>query len=161
MVVAVGIFILYGIQEKSQRQVWSICKKITISGFAAAILDSWTALDLIGLHDFVAQPYLGKVTKAFHSTPNGSETTAKTPACMGVKLLPSPYKGYIYSYVWSIIIATIQVKVWHSSCKTINSKKKLLHLTPTFKWRLLLNMASVGNLIYANAMTSRCLLIIV
>ena len=55
-------------------------KNFTISGFAAAILDSWMALDLIVLHDFVAQPYLGKVTKAFHSTPRGLETTAKKPA---------------------------------------------------------------------------------
>ena len=52
----------------------------TISGLAAAILDSWMALELIGLHDFVAQPYSGKVTKSFHSTPSGSETTAKKPA---------------------------------------------------------------------------------
>ena len=63
--------------------------KITISGFVAAILDSWRALDLIGLHVFVAQPVLGKVTKAFHSTPSGSETTAKKPA-WGVKLPPPP-----------------------------------------------------------------------
>ena len=51
-------------------------------------MDSWMALELIGLHDFVAQPSLRKVTKAFHSTPSGSETTAKKPA-WGVKLSPS------------------------------------------------------------------------
>ena len=89
-------------------------KNFTISGFAAAkldswialnlielhdfvahaaILDSWIALDLIGLHDFVAQPYLGKVTKAFHSTPSGSETTAKKTGLWG-KIIPlSPYEG--------------------------------------------------------------------
>ena len=68
-------------------------KNFIVSGFAAAILDSWMALDLTGLHDFVAQPYLRKVTEAFHSTPSGSETTAKKPA-WGVKLLPlSPYEG--------------------------------------------------------------------
>ena len=55
-------------------------KKFTISGFAAVILDSWMALDLIGLQDFVTQPYLGKVTEAFHSTLSGSETTAEKPA---------------------------------------------------------------------------------
>ena len=46
------------------------------------------ALEMIGLHDFVAQPYSGKVTKAFHSTPSGSETTAKITG-LGVKLSPS------------------------------------------------------------------------
>ena len=50
------------------------------------------ALELIGLHDFVAQPYSGKVTKAFHSTPSGSETTAKKPA-WGVKLPPLTLRG--------------------------------------------------------------------
>ena len=51
-----------------------------MSGFAAAILDFWMTLEMIGLHDFVVQPSLRKVTKAFRSTPSGSETTAKKPA---------------------------------------------------------------------------------
>ena len=51
----------------------AIVNSFTISGFAAAILDSSMALDLIGLHHFVALPYLGKVTEAFHSTPSGLE----------------------------------------------------------------------------------------
>ena len=80
MGVAVGFFILRDIQAKLHRQVWSICKNFTISGFAAAILDSWMALDLIGLHGYVAQPYSEKAIEAFHSNLSGLETTAKKPA---------------------------------------------------------------------------------
>ena len=87
-------FLSYVVYKRSYTGKYeAIVKKFTISGFAAAILDSWMALDLIGLHDIVAQPYLKKVTKAFHSTPSGSETTAKITG-LGVKLSPlSPYEG--------------------------------------------------------------------
>ena len=74
-------FLSYVVYKRSYTGKYeAFVKNFTISGFAAAILDSWMALEMIGLHDFVAQPYSGKVTKAFHSTPSGSETTAKKPA---------------------------------------------------------------------------------
>ena len=81
-------FLSYVVYKRSYTSKYeAFATNLTISGFAAAILDSWMALNLIGLHDFVAQSYLRKVTKEFHSTPSDSETTAKNRP--GVKLSPS------------------------------------------------------------------------
>ena len=50
----------------------SIYENISVSGFAAAILDSWIGLSFIELHSFVAQSFPDKVLEAFRLTPSVS-----------------------------------------------------------------------------------------
>ena len=91
--VAFGILFLRGIQAKLHQQVWSICKNFTISSFAAAILESWMTLDLIGLHDFVAQPYLEKSHQSVSLNSKWFGNYSQESG-LGVKLLPlSSYEG--------------------------------------------------------------------
>ena len=52
----------------------------TISGLAAAILEFWMMMDMPGLCHFIAQTYLGKVTKGYLSTTYGSEMAVKRSA---------------------------------------------------------------------------------
>ena len=77
MGVAVGFSILSAIQVKIQHLLRSICENISVSGFAAAILDSWIGLSLIELHSFVAQSFPDNVLEAFRLTPSGFEMTVK------------------------------------------------------------------------------------
>ena len=75
--VAVGFSILSAIQVKIQQLLCSICENISVSGFAAAILDSWIGLSFIELHSFVAQSFPDNVLEAFRLTPSGFEMAVK------------------------------------------------------------------------------------
>ena len=77
MGVAVGFSILSAIQVKIQQLLCSICENIGVSGFAAAILDSWIGLSFIELHYFVAQSFPDNVLEAFRLTPSGFEMAVK------------------------------------------------------------------------------------
>jgi hypothetical protein len=50
---------------------------IFIIGFAAAILEFWVESEWKQIRHFIAQPYLGKVTKALQLIPSGSEMAAR------------------------------------------------------------------------------------
>ena len=75
--IAVGFSILRTIQVKIQQLLCSICEIISVSSFAAAILDSWIGLSFIELHCFVVQSFPDNVLEAFRLTPSGFEMAVK------------------------------------------------------------------------------------
>jgi hypothetical protein len=78
--IAVVFSILLAIQAKIQQLLCSNCENISVSGFEAAILDSWIALGFTELQCFIVQPFSGNVLKAFLLTPSGFEMAVKRSA---------------------------------------------------------------------------------
>ena len=81
------ILCLATIEAKIHWFMSTIHWNIAISGFAAAILYYWKVMDWSRLCYFVAQSYLGKVTKAHLLTPSCYKMASKKLA-WGVKLPP-------------------------------------------------------------------------
>jgi hypothetical protein len=82
---AVVFSILLAIQAKIQQFLCSRCENSAVSGFEAAILDSWIAL--IELQCFIDQAFSGNVLKALLLTKSGSEVAEK-------RWVVTSYEGY-------------------------------------------------------------------
>jgi len=69
-------------------KIKQIRKIFVTSGFAFAILELWRMIDVIVWSNFVAQPYLGKVTEAHPITPKGYKMVCSEKSGLGGNFTP-------------------------------------------------------------------------